>query len=53
MKVTYQDELGLIEVKVDEKYGVGFDGTEAYFTDEDGTDYKVNILHLISIVKAE
>lgn len=53
MIVTYQDELGLIEVMVDEKYGVGFDGTEAYFTDEDGVDYRIDVKHIVGIHKAE
>lgn len=53
MLVAYQDELGLIEVKVDEKYGVGFDGTEAYFTDEDGKDYRIDVKYIVGIHKAE
>ncbi len=51
MIVTYQDELGVISIAdIDD---IQFDGAKAYFTDEDGTDFKVNVEHLISIVKAE
>ena len=51
MIVTYQDALGVISVSsIDD---IQFDGSRAYFTDEDGTDYKVNVEHIISIVKAE
>lgn len=51
MIVTYRDDLGVISVAdIDD---IQFDGSIAYFTDEDGTDYKVNVDHLISIVKAE
>lgn len=49
MTVTYQDELGVISVSnIDD---IQFGGYKAYFTDEDGTDYTVNVQHLISIVK--
>ena len=50
MTVTYQDELGVISVKIDKTYGVQFSGyDEVLFTDEDGKDYTVNTQHLISI----
>lgn len=49
MTVTYQDELGVISiVDIDE---IQFDGSRAYFTDENGIDFKINVEHLISIVK--
>lgn len=51
MIVTFEDELGVLAVKIDEQYGVTFGISTAYFSDEDGNDYKVNIEHLISIVK--
>ena len=48
MIVTYQDELGVISIAdIDD---IQFDGAKAYFTDEDGTDFKVNVQHLISII---
>lgn len=47
MTVTFKDELGVISIKdIDD---IQFDGTKAYFTDEDGRDYKVNIEYIISI----
>lgn len=49
MTVTYQDELGVLSISIDKKYGVTFGANKAFFTDEDGNDYKVNIEHLISI----
>ncbi len=52
MTVTYQDELGVVTVKIDEEYGVTFGSSNAFFT-ENGTDYKVKIEHIISITKAE
>ena len=49
MIVTYQDELGIISIAdIDD---IQFDGLKAYFTDENGTDFKVNIEHIIRIVK--
>jgi hypothetical protein len=49
MTVTFKDELGVISIKdIDD---IQFDGTKAYFTDEDGTDYKVKVEHLIEIAK--
>ena len=51
MIVTYRDELGLVSLEVES--GVGFDGTEAYFTDTDGKDYKVSVEYLVSITDAE
>lgn len=51
MIVTYRDELGVISIAdIDD---IQFDGAKAYFTDEDGTDFKVNVEHLISIVKEQ
>ena len=49
MTVTFRDELGVISIcDIDD---IQFDGCKAYFTDENGTDFKVNIEHLISIIK--
>ena len=53
MIVTFQDELGCLSVKIDDKYGVTFGANKVFFTDENGEGYKVNIEHLISIEKAE
>ena len=49
MIVTFKDELGIISISdIDD---IQFDGEKAYFTDENGTDYKINVEHLISIEK--
>lgn len=53
MIITFSDELGIVSVHIDTEYGVTFGKNVAFFTDEDGKDYKVNIEHLISIIKAE
>lgn len=51
MTVTFRDELGVISISnIDD---IQFDGERAYFTDEDGTDFKVNVEHIISIVKEQ
>ena len=51
MTVTFRDELGVVSIAdIDD---IQFDGSKAYFTDENGTDFKVNTEHLISITKAE
>ena len=49
MTVTFKDELGVISISIDKKYGVTFGLDKAYFTDLDGNDYKIKIEHLISI----
>lgn len=57
MIVTYQDELGVISVKINDEYGITFginledNSTRAWFTDEEEKDYIVETKHLISIVK--
>ena len=51
MIVTYQDELGVVSVKIDDEYGVVFDRNRAIFSDENDKDYQVDLNHLISIVK--
>lgn len=51
MIVTFQDELGCLSVKIDDKYGVTFGANKVFFTDENGEDYKVNVEYLISIEK--
>lgn len=53
MTVIYYDELGVIAVKINDAYGVQFGTDKAYFTDENGTDYKINISQISSITKAE
>ena len=53
MIVTFQDELGVISVSIDKKYGVTFGANKVFFTDTDGNDYKVKTEHLISITDAE
>ena len=53
MRITYQDELGVVSVQVNDDYGVTFSNSVAYFTGEDGEDYKVDAMFLISITKEE
>ena len=49
MTVTFRDAMGVISIY--EVEDVQFCDGKAYFTDEDGTDFKVTFEHLISIVK--
>ena len=51
MIVTYQDELGLVSVKINNLYGVTFFEGKAHFTDENDKDYKINIEHIIRIAE--
>ena len=51
MTVTFRDELGVVSVSGIDSVDFGFD--YAYFTDEDGKDYKLNFNQLLSITKAE
>ena len=51
MTVTFRDELGVVSVQIDDTYGVTFGANKVFFTDENGEDYKVNVEHIISIVK--
>jgi hypothetical protein len=53
MIIVFRDELGAVAVEIDLTYGIQFGTENAYFTDTNGKDYKVNIEHLISITKAE
>lgn len=53
MLVTFQDELGCLSIKIDDKYGVTFGANKVFFTDANGENYKVSVEHLISITKAE
>ena len=53
MIVTFQDELGLVSIKIDNTYGVQFGYDRAYFTDENGKDYDIAIEHLISIADVD
>jgi hypothetical protein len=50
MIITYSDELGIVSVNIDKAYGITFNNNIAYFTDEDGNDYKINTEHLINII---
>jgi hypothetical protein len=51
MIVSFRDELGYITIRnIDD---IQFDGERAYFTDENGTDFKVNVQHLVSILTNE
>lgn len=51
MLVAYQDELGVVVVKVSKP--IIFGANKVYFTDDDDRDYTINIEHLINIAKAE
>lgn len=51
MLVAYQDELGVVVVKVSNPIVFGLD--KVFFTDDDGRDYTVKIEHLINIAKDE
>ena len=46
MVVTFMDEIGFVQLKVD-KNGIGFCYGKAYFTGEDGTDYKIETENII------
>ena len=48
MVVSYRDELGIISISTD-KYAITFCDNIAYFSDEEGNDYKVNTEYLVSI----
>lgn len=49
MIVVYQDDLGIACVEIDTRYGVTFDGRNAYFTDTDNSDYTVPVSQLVKI----
>lgn len=49
MKVTYSDNLGMIEVSVDDS--ITCDGYFVFFTDTNGRDYKIPFVNVFSIVK--
>ena len=53
MIVTYQDELGVVSVRINDEYGVHFGANNVFFTDICNNDYKLKTEHLISITKAE
>lgn len=54
MIVTYQDELGVVSVQIDNTYGIQFDGYgNALFTDTDGKDYTIPMEHLICIAETD
>ena len=49
MVVTFMDEIGIVQLKVD-KYGISFCDGKAYFTGYyDGTDYKIETKNIIEI----
>lgn len=49
MTVTYRDEIGVVSVSGIDSVDIGLD--YAYFTDEDGKDYKLSFYQLLSITK--
>ena len=49
MTVTYQDELGVVAVKVNESYEMVFGFKKVFFTDESDRDYIVEIENIICI----
>ena len=51
MKVTYRDELGIVEVIVN-GYNVGFVNGYAFFSSEE-KDYKIAIENIVCISKTE
>ena len=51
MIVSFRDELGYITIRNIDY--ILFDGERAYFNDEDGTDFKVNVQHLVRILTNE
>lgn len=48
MIITYRDELGIVETRVDE-FGISFVAGYAFFSDEDGNDYTIGINDIIGI----
>ena len=48
MAVTYRDEIGIVQVNVDE-YGIAFADGFAYFGDGE-TDYKIEMKNLVEII---
>lgn len=48
MTIAYSDALGIVEVRADAD-GVAFVDGVAYFTDEDGNDYKVDMSALVQV----
>lgn len=51
MKVTYRDELGIVEVIVD-GYNVGFANGYAFFSSED-KNYKIAIENIVCVSKID
>ena len=49
MTVTYQDELGVVAVKVNPSYEIVFGFKKVFFTGENDNDYIVDIEHIICI----
>ena len=49
MTVTYQDELGVVAVKVNPSYEIVFGFKKVFFTDENDNDYIVEIENVICI----
>jgi hypothetical protein len=48
MKIVYRDALGYVTVIVDES-GIQFLNGTAFFSDEDGNDYMVEIENIVEI----
>lgn len=55
MQICFRDDIGLLTVNIDmdKTTGVGFDGQYAYFTDTDGTDYKISTKDIVLIGTCE
>ena len=49
MTITYRDNIGYISVEVNTEYGINFDGTSAYFTDTENSDYKISVSDIVEI----
>ena len=50
MAITFSDEMGMIDVSVDDSV-ITCDGYFVFFTDTNGRDYKIPFTNVSSIVK--
>lgn len=48
MKLVFRDELGYVQVEVNE-YGVSFMDGQAIFEDSNGKEYRIAVNNLVSI----
>lgn len=48
MIITYRDELGIVEIRVNE-FGISFADGYAYFSDEQNNDCRIDINDIIGI----